>query len=384
MRHLPAETSEPRLTGDIPPLGDDTSETLRECAKLAPFLGEASEHFIANVRTRYSLLLLGEKALPVSVNEAEWGCSYVVSPFTHYITYCCAELYLLRFPPLEWIFAGMIRGLGLLLRAGDINRNVHVNNYLLSTNLYPELSGEEILAARDLLLRKFPSHALIFRSVNTYPDEGMIKRFEAAGFQRVASRRLYIQDPTSNPVKRSKGYKQDHKLFATSGYSVDGPEKITPADYPRILELYELLYIKKYSELNPRFTLDYLSWAHSTGFLRIFVLRKEGRIDGVIGYYLRGSMMTTPLFGYDTKLPAKTGLYRFLSAILLDHAREQGLILNASSGAAGFKRSRGGVGYSEFNMVYLRHLPVKRRMAWQLLTLVVNRLVLPVLVKLKL
>ncbi len=381
---MQAEYNEPELVEDIPSLGTEPSETLRECAKLAPFLGTNTQRFIANVRTHFSILLLGKNAFPVTVNDAEWDCSYVISPFTHYVTYCCAELYLLRLPPLEWIFSGMIHGLGLLLRAGEINRNVHVNNYLLSTNLYPELSAKEIAAARDFMLHRFPSHALIFRSVNAYPDNSMIERFEAAGFRRVASRRLYIQDPSSAPTMRSRDYKRDQKLFAVSGYKVEGPEKVCPADYPRILELYDLLYIKKYSELNPRFTLGYVAWAHSTGFLRIFVLRKEGRIDGVIGYYRRGKMMTTPLFGYDTRMSPKTGLYRFLSALMLDRAREESLILNASSGAAGFKRSRGGVGYSEFNMVYIRHLSMKRRQAWHFLTLVVNRLVLPAMVKLKL
>lgn len=360
------------------------SESAVECQKLKPFVFEGVLKYIANAQTKYFVLKLNDEAFPVSVNETEWNSCYVVSPFTHYITYCCVELYLLKFKPLQYVLTLFIKTIGIALRQGKINKNVHINNYLLSTNLYPELSDEGVKEIRDFMVDKYPDHTLIFRSVNSYPDGSALEKFKKNGFFPVASRQLYIQDPERREVKISKSYKKDISLFKRSGYEIVSAEAITESDLPRILELYNFLYIDKYSELNPQFTLEYLRWAKRTRFLKIHVLKKEGKIDGVVGYYRRGRFMTTPLFGYDTHLPVETGLYRLLSTLLIDHARDAGLLLNASSGASEFKRARGGVVYSEFNLVYTAHLSFGRRATWAGLRIFTNSVVLPVLRKLKL
>jgi len=68
-----------------------------------------------------------------------------------------------------------------------------------------------------------------------------------------------------------------------------------------------------------------------------------------------------------------------LSLLLLREARERRLVLHASSGAAGFKRARGGVGATEYTLVQARHLPIRRRFGWRLVAVLANRVGLPLM-----
>ncbi len=59
----------------------------------------------------------------------------------------------------------------LSCRARD---TVHVNNWLLSTNLYPALSEAQIRAITTHLIARFPTHAIAWRSVNTVAGEALL------------------------------------------------------------------------------------------------------------------------------------------------------------------------------------------------------------------
>ena len=100
------------------------------------------------------------------------------------------------------------------------------------------------------------------------------------------------------------------------------------------------------------------------GILRCYGLRNSiGSLDGVIGFFQRGEVMTAPIVGYDTTLPQALGLYRRLTAIALRRARSERLLFNMSAGAGSFKRHRGGTAAFEYTMVYNRHLPFSSRLA---------------------
>lgn len=150
------------------------------------------------------------------------------------------------------------------------------------------------------------------------------------------------------------------------------------------LSLYKLLYLEKYSYHNPQFTERFIAAAMASGTLRLYGLRKEGRLNAVMGYFCRNGIMTTPLFGYDTAVPQSVGLYRMLSACLIGQARENGHLLHESAGAAQFKRNRGAVADFEYSAVYERHLPWGRRWCWLLLDRLLNRAGVPLMRRMKL
>lgn len=127
---------------------------------------ENTTKYIQNVNTTIGFMSIDNLLLPYTVNEADYDNSYVVSPYNHYITYAKEELSMLNQPLLEKLFAKLIDVVGLFTKKIHINQVVYVNNWLLSTNLFTNLTEEQIERATLALLKKFPQHVIAFRSIN--------------------------------------------------------------------------------------------------------------------------------------------------------------------------------------------------------------------------
>jgi hypothetical protein len=88
--------------------------------------------------------------------------------------------------------------------------------------------------------------------------------------------------------------------------------------------------------------------------------------------------------GYDTALPQRAGLYRQLTRLCLQEAVERGVVLNFSSGAAEFKRLRGGQPQIEYSLIHVAHLSWGRRWVWQVLSHLLHGIGVPLMRKFKL
>ncbi len=356
-------------------------------AYLEPLLREGSERYVNNIATTLLLARIDELVLPLTVNEGEYGNSYVCSPFTHYIRYAKQELSLLKRPLLEKGLSILLDALGYGMKKSQINRVVHVNNWLLSTNLFPAMSGEQVVAVVNAIKERYPDHAIIVRSLSSSLHPEMLEALRANGCKLVPSRQIYLYRSHEGETGNSKArwlLKRDYGLLDKHGYTLVSAEEMTDGDIPRIVLLYNLLYLDKYSRDNPQFNEKFIRLAKQNGTLSLYGLRKDGRLDAVMGFFRRNGIMTTPLFGYDTTIPQSTGLYRMLSACLLREAWGSGFLLHESAGAAQFKRNRGAVADFEYSAVYDRHLPFGRRWCWSLLELLLNRIGVPLMRKLKL
>ncbi|CAI6082763.1 GNAT family N-acetyltransferase [Cohnella sp. JJ-181] len=356
---------------------------------LAPIVTSGSESWVGNVRARLVVMSVDGIPVPLTVNDAEYANSYVCSPYTHYVSYARQELSLLRSRALIAALSALLTGIGGLLKASRFNRVVHVNNWLLSTNLYPSLSDEQWSAALDRLILAFPGHAIAFRSLNAALNARELQLLQDRRCRLVPSRQIYLLrtgDPDFANAKARWLLKRDRALAERHGYAVSGPADMTAADIPRIAALYKMLYLEKYSLHNPQFTARFLETALAEGTLELHGYRDAvtGRLDAVLGFYAREGAMTTPLFGYDTSLPQEIGLYRMLSALLIGLARDRGLLLHESSGAAQFKRNRGAVADMEYTAVYDRHLPAWRRASWAALEGLLGRVGVPLMRRYKL
>ncbi len=341
---------------------------------LTPMIQDGVSPYIVNCDTEMMVLAVDDLVLPVTINHAEYENSYVCSPYTHYIRYAAEELRNLENPIMRHNLYATLAGMGAVMRAGRLNKVVHVNNWLLSTNLYPPMTLEQIQTITHFLCERFPDHAIVFRSINSHVSHNHVPHFENTGYRMIASRQVYVLDTTDPAKFQSRQFRQDYKLWKKSDYKVVDGDQLSESDAKRIVELYTLLYLDKYSMLNPQFTSKFIVLAMKNKLLNIKVLvNTAGRIDAVLGTFIRNGVMTTPLYGYDTRLPVKLGLYRMLSTILTTEARSRQVLLNRSSGAAQFKRLRSADPAIEYSAVFDEHLPRLRRIPWIGLEQLINR-----------
>ena len=346
---------------------------------------------IGNVVTRLRLLDTGDHLMPVSVNEGSerTNNSYVVSPLTTYTGYADYEIGKLDRPWLASPLRPLVRGVGGWLERACIDRIVQVNNWLLSTNLYPSgWDGVDLPVITRLLVDAYPDHAIGFRSLNRYSNADLIKQMEALGYLAIPSRQVYLFDGCdgpSAPYLRRRDSRSDTRLLARTGYVQVPGDALVDADYPRLEQLYNLLYLEKYCPLNPHFSADWMRVGQRDGWLRLTALRSPaGRIDAVLGWVANELILTTPVVGYDTSLPQKLGLYRLISQISLEEAARRRGLLNMSAGAADFKRMRGGQPEIEYSLVLVNHLPRKRQRVWRVLGSLLHAVGVPIMRKLKL
>ncbi|WP_228745190.1 hypothetical protein [Paenibacillus sp. S150] len=162
-------------------------------------LERPAEHFIANVRTTVRVIAVDGLPIPITVNEAEYANSYVCSPYTHYVSYAREELALLHNRLLEGMLSVLLRGTGLLLRTARFNRVVQVNNWLLSTNLYPPASPGQMLKVLDYLRQEYPGYTILLRSLSNETSGPLMEALAGYGCKRVPSRQIYLLQRLQRP-----------------------------------------------------------------------------------------------------------------------------------------------------------------------------------------
>jgi hypothetical protein len=333
------------------------------------FLECGPKQLAPNLDTRCGIVGLGAGFLPVTVNHAEADNSYPCSLLTQYVRYPLGEMRLLKGVLSRIAARAALKGLGALLEIGHIDRIVQWNSWLLSTNLLPPLSSEVLEATTQTLVRAHPREAVLVKNIHGRDDASLPELFLKAGYELFPSRKIYFFDGRDARFLARSSVKQDlAALQKLRNYEQVEHHDFCVEDVPRIVRLYEMLYLEKHSRFNPKYTLLFIQKALEKRLLEFRGLRHaSGRLDAVFACFRRGGVLSTPFVGYDTALAHEPGFYRLLVAMLLKRVAEEGALLNYSSGAGEFKRRRGGEGCIEFNAVYSRHLPLERRLPFWVL-----------------
>src|SRR5690606_2745923 len=122
----------------------------------------------------------------------------------------------------------LIAGVERLLSNAKIERIVQINNWLLSTNLYPaDWQGEGLEELTQLLRERFPGHAFGFRSLNPASNAVLLERLQALGYLALPSRQVYLFDGRSgadSAYLRHHNCRLDATLLRRSGYRVEPGE----------------------------------------------------------------------------------------------------------------------------------------------------------------
>lgn len=350
---------------------------------LVPFIKNGPKHYIDNIETTVMALTVDDIVLPVTFNDAEYDNSHVCSPYSHYISTAFEKLDEIPSRPAKWLLKFILSGLQTILKKGKINRVIAVNNWLLSTNLYANISQQQIEAITKTLTALYPLHAITFRSVHSFPIAAIGHLFEQNNYDLIAHREVYFTDTTKNEAFRSRMFKSDLKVLESTDYEIITEQDITPQDIPRLVYLYRALYLTKYSKFNPHINDNFIDLVLKNKLFSFIALKKNGQIDALVGYYCRNGTMTSPLFGYDTSKPQSDGLYRLISTLLILEAKNKKMLLNHSAGAGSYKKLRRAQATIEYLAVYNKHLPFSQKMPWVFLHQAMNTLGIPIMQRYK-
>lgn len=380
---MPARTKSEFKLYSAPEIQQIISVSPGEANTLISLACTHSQNYVKNIKTKfYAAQINPSTLLPLTVNEREFDNAYICSPFTRYTTYAMQELSLLKNKALKNLLVVPIKGLRRLLKIARINRVVCVNNWLLSTNLYSKDINGSIEKITSGLTEQFPKHTVMFPSLNRHTNSPLMDQLVKHGYQMIPTRTVYMFDKGLKDYINRRITQTDFDLLETTQYRIIGHHEITKTDYERIVELYNMVYISKYSNCNPQYTPEFITMCHMNEILNFQGLRnKQGVLVGIIASSQRDGVMTTPLIGYDTHLPQKDGIYRTLTALSLREAHDKKLIFNMGAGVAKFKKWRGGVEFTEYCAIYAKHLPFYRRQVWNQLHYLMTYIGIPLVKK---
>lgn len=342
--------------------------------------GKPTRPWIANVQCEVDAVQAGGVVFPVTVNGDEPDNAWVCSPLTTYGRYAVEEVDRLGRPYLAAPLRALARGAAAWLRRADIDRAVAVNNWLVSTNAYPRLSDVDLNSVVAQVRERWPSHAVWFRSLNTAHHADWLHALSDMGFVLVPSRQVYLFDDIGRLSRERTDLKRDLAMLSRHDAGGHLSRHFDDVDMERIAELYTELYIGKYSTLNPRYRAALIAAWHKANLLELHGIRNEhGVLQGAVGMLRFGDLLTSPIVGYNTALPARQGLYRMLAALVLRQAYRDGCMVNLSAGVAHFKRQRGGEPAIEYSAVLVSHRPAKTRRATCVLSAITRHVGVPIM-----
>lgn len=335
---------------------------------------------IRNVGAQVEDIQVGGYALPVTVNRIDAGDAWICSPVTSYCDYAGEELERLDKPALAAALRPVIAAAGRGMRRARLDACVAVNNWLVATNGYPDVADDSIRTLVETAKTRWPERALWFRSLNHVHGGRWLQALEKLGATLVPSRQVYLFHDIDALERRHADMRRDLKRLRASAMRPLAPGALDIADYARAAELYGLLYLGKYSRLNPDYTPALIQAWHHAGLLDLHGLRgDDGRLAAITGLFCFGDLITAPLVGYDTARPQREGLFRLLTACVFEQARLQRRPLNLSAGVAHFKRQRGGEAVIEYSAVVADHLPLRSRIAIGMLGVATRRIGVPIM-----
>lgn len=340
---------------------------------LALFDHAKASEWISNCEVDIDFIETSSKVLPITVNQTYYTNSYTVSFYSANIRYAIDELHLIGNPWVEKMAHSLLWMMGSIFKWFECDRMAIINNWMFSTNFHPSMNAHEVQSLTHETIKRFPAHYIAMRSINSLSDAALIESLQSNGWHLLPARSVYMFDTSDSAIFKHNHTKKDQKLLAQTHLRHIEPHEWQEEDFKRLKVLFDQLFIEKHSHLNPDFSAQFLYHLHTKGIIEFHGFASSEEIVAFIGFFTQHKIISTPMLGYDTTLPQEMGLYRILMALLLKTAKERSQMLNLSSGAGSFKRSRGGKATLEYTAVYVEHLSFGKKMFIRMLDKVLNR-----------
>ncbi len=325
-----------------------------------------SSALVTNLETNIKIARVGKFDVPMTINDGLCSTCYLCCPSTAYLDYGAFELkQVTRNPFLRACGFGALRMASPVVRAMKIDRQVQLNNWLLSTNILPPVGPDAWLDAFDSLAKSYPGYVPVLRSVNQAAHSALIGAFHREGLTLLPVRKIFTR-AYPEERNRTRDDLRDMALRASGRFIERDGSSFNDDDFDRAAMLYEKLYIEKYSALNPQYTGRFLAEAQRhCGFelTGLFDPENRGRMVGILGQLDQHGTIVSSVVGYDTALPQRLGLYRWLFSLSDETARSRQRFANQSAGAEQFKRNRGAQPAIEYLVVDLRRASRAQRLA---------------------
>ncbi|MEM6804698.1 MAG: hypothetical protein AAF696_25095 [Bacteroidota bacterium] len=351
-------------------------------------LKEGSSAYINNIDHTVKILTIENCLYPIVIGNRKkiLAKSYVASLYSQYVSYGKREIELeFKSPFLRRLGKGLLAFIARLFAFSTLDEVVFVNNWLLSTNLYPkEIPTHHLQILSAFLKEYYPHKAICFRSLNPFLNQKLINELEDLGYQSVFSRKVFINRTEQPRAHRNKrNFKHDLKLWKKLSqiYRWEKLENPTKVDLRCIRKLYGDLYIDKYAQLNPDFSLTFFEELIERKILNVHVLKDRDNIIAVVGYFLFEGVQTASVIGYDRTYPKEHGLYRLISLKIAELAEANKAILHASSGVSAFKASRGLQAHWEYNLIDWSGVAGRKKISWKALKYLANDITVPLMKK---
>lgn len=300
--------------------------------------------------------------LPISIHSAKQPKTecYLTAATNQYIGYTKQEI-LNSNKYGKWSKLGVKWGANLvegIMNWAQFNKAVYVNSAWISTNLWPKTNPNYLPQLVETLQQEFPNHNLVFRSINAQTEGDLLQKLQEMNAYAICCRQMYMLNPANKNHLKKRPFQQDLKRWQKETdlhFEKISADSLTETELQQLIDFYKAIYIEKYSELNPKYTTRFLKAVLDSNVYDVYVLKSATQLEAVQIICEQNGVITTPFIGYNPN-SSYPHLYKYLAVQLVEEAEKRNAILNMSSGAASFKKQRGGEPCFEYNVV----IPAKK------------------------
>ena len=345
----------------------DFSANNKKSKFLQTLVQNGLDFYIDNCNANIAILEYDNLYFPLVIATNNRNQTYLTSLISSYIDY---PKHIIKNHTINILFNFFSK----ILSIGSIDKVVYVNHWLISTNIHYDLSDKQINEITKFLKQNFSDYAICFRNVAKETNVALFSSLASNKYKFLVNRcSYYIDNNSFENVYKKQSLKKDLSLYKKDKYIIS--DSVANSSVQK--QLYNNLYINKYTDINPKYNENFFNILTNNSFKNYALINKQDKIVGFYIPFVLNNTVSVPWFGYDTSVTQKEGLYRLLMLNIIEFAKYNNLNLNLSSGVGEYKQRRGAKPYWEYLAIDYSHLNIFRKFLYFLLIEITNKISFP-------